>query len=344
MDVQLEQRFYANLYTIADVDKDGRISGQEGAIFLRRSGLHDSYLHQIWEMVDTKKQGFLMQRDFAIAMRLVSMAQQGLQPDISQIANVTKMPKFADIPIPTTLSTPLTEQEKYKYDNLFIQADTNKDNFVDGMEAKAYFGKANIPIDKLAIIWSLSDLDKDGKLNKAEFRISMHLMYWTLKGESLPISLPDSLVQSAVLDAGFPRGRALSAPNPSLISTIVPPLSSSVTPQTVAQPYLPQSMGSTYIPNLQVTQSTPLPTQIPNLSTPSSSQPTQASTKGFPTSNDPFGSFPTLSGDLIFTSSPSKHNYDQSKLTAQHTLPGATFEQRANFSSELQSAISKKRT
>jgi hypothetical protein len=81
--------FVPFVFLIFCEDKDGKISGLEGAAFLRKSELSDVYLHQIWDMVDTKKQGFLLQRDFAIAMRLISMAQQGQTPDISQIANVT---------------------------------------------------------------------------------------------------------------------------------------------------------------------------------------------------------------------------------------------------------------
>jgi hypothetical protein len=329
-------------------------------------------LHQIWDMADSKKQGFLLQRDFAIAMRLVSMAQQGQTPAIAQIQSVTKLPKFADIPVPSSLAVPMTEQEKYKYDNLFLQADANKDGFVDGMEAKTYFGKANVPTNALAIIWSLAERDKDGKLNKAEFRLAMHLIYWTLKGEQLPDTLPEGLVQSAsdgITDLG--RSRAISAPagpasTAPLISQPIQPLPNtpSLTPlqptyqqvypnqssfvqpeqqsfvQHQQQPYVQQSFGQpvqqSFGQPVQQSFGQPLQGFPPQNTATSSSTPKVPAGQAF---SDPFGNFPSSSGDLIFTPAPAKHNYDQSKFITQHTLPGATFEQRANFSNELSSAI-----
>jgi len=297
-----------------------------------------------------------MHRDFAIAMRLVSLAQQGQAIQLSQLQNVTKLPQFADIPLPVSFSLQMSEQEKYKYDNLFLQADMNKDGFVDGVEAKTYFSKATVPTDKLAVIWSLSEIDKDGKLNKGEFRIAMHLIYWTLKGEALPTSLPESFIQSATtgtIDGS--RGRASSAPTTS-ISTPIQPISTPI--QSVSTPMQPlvqtpvQSFptSQTYVqPQVypqtqQFGQSTPYVQQqiyVPQANL-QPNQVQQPVVQSFNSSRDPFGSFPTSSGDLIFTASPAKHNYDQSKLITQHTLPGATFEQRANFNNELQNAVKKK--
>jgi len=483
MDVQVEQKYYAQLYALADVDKDGKISGREGAAFLRKSGLNDKLLHEIWDLVDTNKQGFLLQRDFAIAMRLVSMAQQGQTPAVSQIINVTKLPQFQDVPLPSNFFNTLSEQEKYKYDNLFLQADANKDGYVDGNEAKIYFTKANVPVDKLAAIWSLAQVDKDNRLNKGEFRIAMHLIYMVLKGEPLPESVPENFVQSAMSDVSESRIRANSAPASSkTLSSTLPtqsvnhpqqPIQQSVQQpiqpvtvqqQSYTQPVYTQSVqpptqavyGQPYQQSTQplYTQSVQQPTQpIYNPSTqqipqqiytqpiqqqpvytqsiqqplysqqaqqqatlqqpftttqgyqvpygqptPPSAyqqsfvQPTQPAqvygTQGaftqpsvpisaFPStaftstqqsyaqpvqqglapqsftstqqsfgslSSDPFGtSFPSSSGDLMFTPAPAKHNYDQSKLIAQHTLPGASFEQRANFNNELVGALNRKR-
>ncbi len=44
---------------------------------------------------------------------------------------ILALPLFQGIPQPNIIS-PLSDQDKYKYDNLFIQADQNADGFVDG--------------------------------------------------------------------------------------------------------------------------------------------------------------------------------------------------------------------
>jgi len=351
--------YYAQLYSLADQDRDGKISGGEGAIFLRKSGLNDQQLHLIWDMADAKKQGYLLQRDFAIAMRLISMGQQGQSPSIAQIQNVTKLPQFVDIPLPNIsppFPTSITEQEKYKYDNLFLQADLNRDGFVDGAEAKTYFTKANVPSEKLALIWNLSELDKDGKLSKVEFRIAMHMIYWILKGEQLPSSIPESLFQSA--QEGLEnekRGRSTSAPP----STMMP--NNNIVPQYVQQQYIGQQVPTLPIQQSFVQSQNEQPNQYfgsQQTFTPQSSQVTYIQQQTYPNQppmqsipqqikapspRDPFGSFPSSSGDLMFTPAPSKNNYDQNKLVAQHTLPGASFEQRVNFNNELSSAINRKK-
>jgi len=321
-------------------------------------------------------------------MRLISMGQQGQSPSIAQIQNVTKLPQFADIPLPNVsppFPTSITEQERYKYDNLFLQADLNRDGFVDGGEAKTYFTKANVSSEKLALIWNLSEQDKDGKLSKVEFRIAMHMIYWILKGEQLPSSIPESLFQSAQEGVeNDKRGRAHSAPvqpvsSSTMLNNVVP--QGYVQQQYIVQPvpalpiqqsfvqsqneqtnqyfgsqqtFAPQSSQVTYTQQQQTyQQQQSYPQQQQQQTYPNQQQqqtyPNQPPTQSIPqqikpsSPRDPFGSFPSSSGDLMFTPAPSKNNYDQNKLITQHTLPGTSFEQRVNFNNELSSAINRKR-
>ncbi|KAM9849062.1 epidermal growth factor receptor substrate 15 isoform 2-T2 [Aulostomus maculatus] len=43
-------------------------------------------------------------------------------------------------------------------------------------------------------VWELSDLDRDGMLDRDEFSVAMYLVYRALEGESVPMSLPPPLV------------------------------------------------------------------------------------------------------------------------------------------------------
>jgi len=107
------------------------------------------------------------------------------------------LPKFKDIAVPVMFPSVFTTEDIQKYDHLFGHADGNKDGYVDGNEAKLYFSKAKISQEKLAKIWELSELDGDSRLNYSEFRLAMHLIYWSLKNEDLPSAIPAELVQSA---------------------------------------------------------------------------------------------------------------------------------------------------
>lgn len=62
--------------------------------------------------------------------------------------------------------------------------------------ARDLFIKSGLSNQILASIWSLSDLDSDGKLNLIEFSIAMHLINMCLRGFEVPKSLPNKLLSS----------------------------------------------------------------------------------------------------------------------------------------------------
>nr|VZI44756.1 unnamed protein product [Spirometra erinaceieuropaei] len=51
-----------------------------------------------------------------------------------------------------------------------------------------------IPVDDLRKIWDLSDLDRDGSLDRFEFILTMHLVCRRLEGDAIPSVLPTSLI------------------------------------------------------------------------------------------------------------------------------------------------------
>eukprot|EP01119_Soliformovum_irregulare_P022277 TRINITY_DN7596_c0_g1_i1.p1 TRINITY_DN7596_c0_g1~~TRINITY_DN7596_c0_g1_i1.p1 ORF type:complete len:1781 (-),score=598.60 TRINITY_DN7596_c0_g1_i1:21-5363(-) len=107
--------------------------------------------------------------------------------------------KYNTLPLPAKnkeLSDTITDDERAKFTQQFMEADSNGDGFVDGKEAKVFFPGTNCPKDKLAIIWRLADRDQDGKLNLEEFVICMHFIEGTLRGEILPKALPQSMLST----------------------------------------------------------------------------------------------------------------------------------------------------
>jgi len=302
IDPEVEQKYYAQLYGIADADRDNKIAGPEGALFLRRSGLEDKLLERIWDLVDSKKRGFLEQREFAVAMRLISLAQSGFEVDLNKIHDVSVLPSFRDIPVPVTFNSVMTDQDLYKYDNLFGQADLNQDNFVDGLEAKTYFEKSKLSKEILAKIWVLSELDGDARLNKAEFRLAMHLVYESLKNHPLPKELPANLISRAYENLGHP--------NQSSGQGMLPKSSSFPLPQNQNQPQY---------------QSQPQFSQVPSQNQFTPAQPIFSSYNP-----DSQNSFAQSQGQVK----------SESHLVAQYALgSNASFETRAGFNSELNSAL-----
>jgi len=88
----------------------------------------------------------------------------------------------------------ISKKEKKKYKEMFKIADSNHDGFIDGVEAKQFFLNCGLSKKNLSLIWRLSDLDQDSKLNLDEFRIAMHFVMCSLKGIEIPGTLPPSLI------------------------------------------------------------------------------------------------------------------------------------------------------
>ncbi|XP_047319743.1 actin cytoskeleton-regulatory complex protein pan1 [Impatiens glandulifera] len=84
----------------ADLDRDGRISGNEAVAFFQGSGLSKPVLAQIWMNADQRQSGFLGRAEFYNALKLVTVAQskRELTPDMVKAALYG--PASAKIPPP----------------------------------------------------------------------------------------------------------------------------------------------------------------------------------------------------------------------------------------------------
>uniref|UniRef100_A0A1I8AD92 Intersectin-1 n=1 Tax=Steinernema glaseri TaxID=37863 RepID=A0A1I8AD92_9BILA len=90
----------------------------------------------------------------------------------------------------------LTPAEARQNDGQFESLQPSN-GFVTGDQVRPYFMRSGLPPQLLAQIWSLSDLTKDGRMDKIEFNIATHLIRKSLAGFPLPPQIPDSLISSA---------------------------------------------------------------------------------------------------------------------------------------------------
>ncbi|XP_071112496.1 intersectin-1-like [Haliotis cracherodii] len=110
------------------------------------------------------------------------------------------------------VSWAMPHQSKLKYTQLFYSHDRNKRGFLTGVEARSVLLQSHLPQAMLAQIWSLSDVDNDGKLTSDEFCIAMHLLDIVRSGRPLPSKLPAELYptgakgQPGAVPPGAPGG------------------------------------------------------------------------------------------------------------------------------------------
>ncbi|CAL9045379.1 uncharacterized protein LOC103985773 [Musa acuminata AAA Group] len=84
----------------ADLDRDGKVSGDEAVAFLQGSNLPRNVLAQVWMYADQNRTGFLGRSDFFNALKLVTVAQSGRQLTPEIVKSALFGPAAAKIPAP----------------------------------------------------------------------------------------------------------------------------------------------------------------------------------------------------------------------------------------------------
>uniref|UniRef100_A0A0R3RTX3 Intersectin-1 n=1 Tax=Elaeophora elaphi TaxID=1147741 RepID=A0A0R3RTX3_9BILA len=97
----------------------------------------------------------------------------------------------------------ITEAEMRENDIQFSSLNP-VNGFVSGEQARPLFMKSGLSPAVLAQVWHLADYSKDGKMDRFEFSIAMHLIRAVLAGAALPPTLPVSLKPPMVMAPSFP--------------------------------------------------------------------------------------------------------------------------------------------
>ncbi|XP_034558462.1 epidermal growth factor receptor substrate 15-like 1 isoform X4 [Notolabrus celidotus] len=192
---------YDNYYRQLDPGNTGKISAGDAAQFLKKSGLSDSTLGKIWDLADSERKGYLDKRGFFIALRLVASAQSGNDISLHNLNQNLAAPKIKDSNSPLlSVSTTgpdsqwaIRADEKGKFEGIF-ESLSPVNGLLSGDKVRPILINSKLPLDVLGKIWDLSDVDKDGQLDKEEFTVAMHLVYRAMEMEPVPATLPSSLI------------------------------------------------------------------------------------------------------------------------------------------------------
>ncbi|KAI7790999.1 putative epidermal growth factor receptor substrate 15-like 1 [Triplophysa rosa] len=192
---------YEHYYRQVDPGNTGRVGPTEAALFLKKSGLPDITLGKIWDLADPDGKGFLDKQGFYVALRLVACAQSGHDISLNCLNLSVPPPKFKDHSSPSLSSVTSSNEshwavrpeEKSKFDGIF-ESLAPVNGLLSGEKVKPVLINSKLPVDVLGKVWDLSDIDKDGHLDKDEFAVAMHLVYRALEKEPVPSVLPSSLI------------------------------------------------------------------------------------------------------------------------------------------------------
>jgi hypothetical protein len=110
----------------------------------------------------------------------------------------------------------MTPAERRRYGLQFGTHDLKRTGFLTANEARQVLNQTGLGHSVLAKIWTLADVDKDGRLSQDEFAIAMHLVEKARKGLTIPVTLPPELLPSG---ASSQSEGSDSKPSPSPAST-----------------------------------------------------------------------------------------------------------------------------
>ncbi|XP_062437427.1 epidermal growth factor receptor substrate 15 isoform X2 [Rhea pennata] len=192
---------YEKFYRQVDSANTGRVLASDAAVFLKKSGLTDLVLGKIWDLADTDGKGILNKQEFFVALRLVACAQNGLNVSLSSLNLPVPPPRFTDTSSPLLLSGAASAdvpwavklEDKAKYDAIFDSLNP-VNGLLSGDKVKPVLLNSKLPVDILGRVWELSDIDRDGMLDRDEFAVAMFLVYCALEKEPVPMSLPAALM------------------------------------------------------------------------------------------------------------------------------------------------------
>uniref|UniRef100_A0A672KV90 Epidermal growth factor receptor substrate 15-like n=1 Tax=Sinocyclocheilus grahami TaxID=75366 RepID=A0A672KV90_SINGR len=191
---------YEKYYRQVDPSSSGRVGAADAALFLKRSGLTDLVLGKIWDLADSDCKGSLNKQQFFVALRLVACAQNGFEVSLKSLNAAVPPPKFHDTssplqfgPVPTDCPWVVKAEEKLKFDAIFDSL-SPVGGMLTGDKVKPVLLNSKLPVEVLGRVWELSDIDRDGMLDKDEFAVVMHLVYRALVSEPVPMSLPATLI------------------------------------------------------------------------------------------------------------------------------------------------------
>ncbi|CUA75872.1 EH domain-containing and endocytosis protein 1 [Rhizoctonia solani] len=220
-----EQQVIKAVFTRADTQDLGVVTGEEAVKIFAGSGLPPTTLGEIWQLSDSDNNGFLTEAGLGVALRLIGWAQAGETPKKEFIARVGPLPTIKGIPIPGVSSNPgspmprspppslparpvippLTPEDRQKFLRMFFQSGP-ANGLLSGDKARDLFVKSKLPTEKLSQIWHLADTHERGSLDSTDFIIGMFLIQSVMTGQLqiLPPTLPPGLYEQASGGASRP--------------------------------------------------------------------------------------------------------------------------------------------
>ncbi|KAL6309151.1 hypothetical protein BKA93DRAFT_761241 [Sparassis latifolia] len=153
-------------------------------------------------------------------------------PSLSYAAPSTSRPSSAsgqraEQPAGSAQHRGIGARERARSDRFFDTLDPWRRGWIDGDVAVPFFAKSKLPDSVMGDIWDMADMDHNGRLDRDEFAMAMHLIRGRLKGRDTPDSLPPLPPRPTpvVVTQAAPSPHHIPEPEPEPELAAAPPVS-----------------------------------------------------------------------------------------------------------------------
>lgn len=233
-----ERGAYSSLFDVACGGRSGTIDGKEAAAFLKRSGLPQSTLKEIWEIADQNSEMALNRDNFYIALRLVALAQNGRDVSVESIMSDidVPLPKFGGaLNISTgprqessfnTSSSKysITEEDAQKYAQLCSTIDAEQKGYLNTGQMDMILAKLNVPPNVGNTLKVICDEQGTDKFPIPMAVVVVHLAILSLKKVPLPRAVPPELKSKIGIALGLAKPTSLPMQQPESINPNMMPM------------------------------------------------------------------------------------------------------------------------
>ncbi|XP_065069340.1 uncharacterized protein LOC135694496 [Rhopilema esculentum] len=154
------------------------LSGERARSLFIKSKLPLQDLSKIWKLADVTRDNMLDECEFAVAVHLIQRRLCGF--DIPELIPLECRPA----PRPLLIIKQASDEELDAYSVVYNWLSPEEKGILKSETVLKFLGSSDLPAEVLSKIWDLSDIDRDGKINKDEFFIALHITRFCVSGKS----------------------------------------------------------------------------------------------------------------------------------------------------------------
>lgn len=188
-----EQKTFDSWFSAIKDSSKNRVEGRAAIEFFKKSNLDNGVLRQVWSAAAKSNSLSLNQSEFFIAMRMISLAQNGR--DLNDYSSSSlPLPQMGVSSAPKSSAAPAMSREDYnRCLTMYNQLDPGKKGALTNEQVTTMLQKTGLPGEVLRQAWGMVERNAGGMVEKSFVIALLFLLIRCRDGQQLPGSVPAEL-------------------------------------------------------------------------------------------------------------------------------------------------------